>query len=141
LAALITVVTSVGTSTAFLFVAWISATFNCEDGCPPGSPWAPGAWGSIVELWALAVPAFIAACGLVWAVGTGRPKASLLTWILTTVLLIAWCVFTGASTVAIDFSGTNSHWMWLAGLLIASGGGLIGVTTSMFGPRLRTQQL
>jgi hypothetical protein len=132
LAALITVVMTVGTSTAFLFVAWIVAVNNCEDGCPTGSPWAPGAWGSTVELWVLAVPAFLAACALVWAVGSGRPKASLLTWTLNTVLLIAWCVFTGASAATIDFSGTNSHWMWLAGLLTASGGGLIGITVSLF---------
>jgi hypothetical protein len=133
LAALITLATTVGTSTAFLLVAWIGATFSCEDGCPSRSPWVPGAWGSVVELWALAVPAFIAACALVWAVGTGRPKASLLTWTVTTVLLIAWCVFTGVSAVTVDFSRTNSHWMWLAGLLVASGGGLIGVTVSLLG--------
>jgi hypothetical protein len=135
LAALITLVATVGTSGAFLFVAWIGATFNCEDGCPAGSPWAPGAWGSTVELWLLAAPAFLAACALVWAVGAGRPKASLLTWTATTALLVGWCVFTGVSTITIDFSGTNSHWMWLAGLLTASGGGLIGVTVSLIGPR------
>ncbi|MGN6870221.1 MAG: hypothetical protein ACTHMY_17665 [Solirubrobacteraceae bacterium] len=95
---------------------------------------APGAWGSTVELWVLAVPAFIAACALVWAVGAGRPKASLLTWIASTFLLIAWCVFTGVTAVTIDPSGTNSHWMWLAGLITASGGGLIGVTMSRIGP-------
>jgi hypothetical protein len=44
-----------------------------------------------------------------------------------TVLLIAWCVFTGVTTVAINFSGTNSHWMWLAGLVCACVGGLPGV--------------
>jgi hypothetical protein len=133
--ALIALVTTVGTSLAFLFVAWIFATYNCEDGCPPGSRWAPGAWGSTVELWLLAVPACLAACALVWAIGAGRPKASLLAWTVNTVLLIAWCVFTGVSAVAIDFSGTNSHWMWLAGLITASGGGLVGVTVSLIGPR------
>jgi hypothetical protein len=136
LGALITLVTTVGTSGAFLFAAWIFATFNCEDGCPPGSPWAPGAWGSTVELWLLAAPAFIAACVLVWAIGAGRPKVSLLTWIASTVLLIGWCVFTGATAATIDFSGTNSHWMWLAGVITASGGGLIGITVSLLGSRV-----
>lgn len=135
LGALITLVATVGTSTAFLFVALLVAVGDCEDGCAPGSRWAPGAWGSTVELWILAVPAFLAACALVWAVGAGRPKASLLTWTANTVLLIAWCVFTGASAPTVDFSGTNSHWMWLAGLLLASGGGLIGVTLSLFRAR------
>jgi hypothetical protein len=132
MAALFTLVTTAGTAGAFLFVALIIATFNCEDGCPPGSRWAPGAWGATVELWALAVPAVLAACGLVWAVGTGRRWASLLTWTATTGLLVGWCVFTGASAVHIDFSGTNSHWMWLAGLLLAGGGGLVGVAVSFF---------
>jgi hypothetical protein len=132
LGALIALVATVGCSVAFLVVAWIGATFNCEDGCPPGSPWAPGAWGSTVELWLLAVPAFLAACALVWAVGAGRPKASLWTWTANTVLLLVWCVFTGVSAASVDLSGTNSHWMWLAGLLIASGGGLIGASLSQF---------
>jgi hypothetical protein len=44
-----------------------------------------------------------------------------------TTLLIAWCVFTGVTAVAIDFSGTNSHWMWLAGVLCACAGGLPGL--------------
>lgn len=132
LAALVALVATVGTSTAFLFVAWFVAVDNCEDGCPTGSPWAPGAWGSTVELWVLAVPAFLAGCALVCAVGAGRPKASLLTWAVNTVLLVIWCVFTGASATTVNFSGTNSHWMWLAGLLVASGGGLIAITVSLF---------
>jgi hypothetical protein len=127
LAGLWTLVVTLGTTGAFLLVALIGATFNCEDGCRPGSPWAPGASGSVIELWGLAVPAALAACGLVWAVATGRRRASLTAWAGVTGLLVAWCVFTGASSVSIDFSGTNSHWMWLAGLLVASGGGLVGV--------------
>lgn len=130
LAATLTLVTSVGTALAFLAVALIGATFNCEDGCPAGSRWAPGAWGSTVELWGLAVPAVIVACGLVWTVGTGRRRTSLTIWAAMTGLLIGWCVFTGASSVPIDFSGSNSHWMWLAGLLVACGGGLAGAGIS-----------
>lgn len=61
LAALLALVASVGTTLVFLLVAYIGATNNCEDGCPVGSRWAPGAWGSIVEPWGLAVPAVIAA--------------------------------------------------------------------------------
>jgi hypothetical protein len=133
LAAVFTLVTSLGTTAAFLVVALIIATFNCEDGCSPGSRWAPGAWGATVELWGLAVPAVLAACGLVWAVATGRRWASLAAWTATIGLLIGWCVFTGASAVSVDFSGTNSHWMWLAGLLVAAGGGLVGVLVSVFG--------
>lgn len=39
LGALITLVTTVGTSGAFLFVAWIFATFNCEGSpCPGAGP-------------------------------------------------------------------------------------------------------
>jgi hypothetical protein len=122
--------TTVGITTGFVFVAWIFATFNCEDGCPVGSRWAPGAWGSTVELWALAVPAFVAACGLVWAVVKGRRWLSLMAWVITVGLLAGWCVFTGVSAVSIDFAGTNSHWMWLAGLLLAGGGGFVGVVVS-----------
>jgi hypothetical protein len=135
LAAYLTLVASVGTGLAFLAVALILATFNCEDGCAVGSRWAPGAWGSVVELWLLAVPAVLLACGLVFAVSTGRRRASWLSWLLMTGLLIGWCVFTGASSVSIDFSGSNSHWMWLAGLLVACGGGLAGVAVSQAGPR------
>jgi hypothetical protein len=134
-AAVLTLVASVGTALAFLGVALIFATFNCEDGCPTGSRWAPGAWGSTVELWGLAIPAVIIACGLVWAVGTGRKRTSLTIWALMTGLLVGWCLFTGVSTVPIDFSGTNSHWMWLAGLLVACGGGLAGVGVSRVGSR------
>lgn len=130
MAASFTLVTSVGTAAAFLIVALLIATYNCEDGCPPGSRWAPGAWGANVELWALAVPAVVAACVLVWTVAAGRRWASLVIWIVFTCLLVGWCVFTGTTAVTLDFSGTNSHWMWLAGLLVASGGGLIGVAVS-----------
>ena len=136
MAALFTFVTSVGTALAFLFVAWIGATFNCEDGCPSGSRWAPGAWGSTVELWGLAVPAVLTAGCLVWAVAAGRRRLALLSWATATAFLVAWCVFTGASAVPVHFSGSNSHWMWLAGLLVASGGGLIGVVVSFVEPRL-----
>ena len=135
LGGLITAVTSVGTAAAFLFVAYILATFNCEDGCQTGSPWAPGASGAVIELWVLALPAFLAACALAWAVYTGRQVAAALSWAATTGLLIGWCEFTGASAVTIDFSATNSHWMWLVGLLVASGGGLIGVAVSRIEPR------
>lgn len=135
LAALLTLVASVGTALAFLLVAYIIAAYNCEDGCPVGSPWAPGAWGSTVEFWGLAVPAVVVACGLVCAVAMGRKWLSLSTWAIMTGLLIGWCVFTGASSVSIDFSASNSHWMWLAGLLLASGGGLAGITISLVGSR------
>jgi hypothetical protein len=134
-AALLTLVATVGTALAFLVVALIVATFNCEDGCGPGSRWAPGAWGSTVELWGLAAPAVIVACGLVWAVGTGRRRTSFAIWATMTSLLVGWCLFTGVSTVPIDFSGTNSHWMWLAGLLVACGGGLAGIGISRVGSR------
>jgi hypothetical protein len=112
---------------AFLGDALITATFNCEDGCPPGSRWAPGAWGSLVQLFGLAAPAVIAVCVLVWAIASGRRLAATWAWALMTSLLIAWCVFTGVTSVPIDFSGTNSHWMWLAGLLCACVGGLPGL--------------
>jgi hypothetical protein len=135
LAALLTLVATVGTALAFLVVALIFATFNCEDGCASGSRWAPGAWGSTVELWGLAVPAVIVACSLVWAVGTGRRRTSVSIWAAMTSLLVGWCLFTGVSTVPIDFSGTNSHWMWLAGLLVACGGGLAGIGISRVGSR------
>jgi hypothetical protein len=135
LAAVLTLVTSVGTSLLFLAVALIFATFKCEDGCPTGSRWAPGAWGSIVELCGLAVPAVLFACGLVWAVRTGRTRMSLTIWAAMTGLLVSWCLFTAVSTVAIDFSETNSHWMWLAGLLVACGGGLAGIGISRVGSR------
>jgi hypothetical protein len=134
-AAVVTLVASVGTALVFLAVALIVATFNCEDGCRVGSRWAPGAWGSTVELWGLAIPAVIVACALVWAVGTGRRRTSLTIWAAMTGLLVGWCIFTGASAVPIDFSGTNSHWMWLAGLLVACGGGLAGVGISRVGSR------
>ncbi len=52
---------------------------------------------------------------------------SLLAWAVMSALLIGWCVFTGVSTVPVDFSASNSHWMWLAGLLLACGGGLAGI--------------
>ena len=71
MAALLTLVASVGTALAFLVVALIGATFNCEDGCGPGSRWAPGAWGSTVELWGLAVPAVIVAAAGTKLVITG----------------------------------------------------------------------
>ena len=125
--ATLALVASVGTALAFLGDALITATFNCEDGCPVGSRWAPGAWGSLVELFGLALPAVIAACVLVGAIATGRRLAAVWAWLVMTVLLIAWCVFTGVTTVAINFSGTNSHWMWLAGLVCACVGGLPGV--------------
>jgi hypothetical protein len=51
-------------------------------------------------------------------------------WIISVGLLLAWCVFTGVSATSVDFSGTNSHWMWLAGLLLASAGGLGGVAAT-----------
>lgn len=124
---------SLGTSLCFLFVAVIYATFNCEDGCPPGSPWAPGAIGSEIELWALAAPATAAACLLTCTVALGRRRTSLLMWLVMTALLIGWCVYTGVSSVPIDFSDSNSHWMWLAGLLVAGGGGLVG-TALLFIP-------
>ncbi len=130
LGAILTLVASVGTALAFLVVALIFATYNCEDGCPVGSRWAPGAWGSTVELWGLAIPAVLVACALVWAVGTGRTRMSVTIWAAMTGLLVGWCLFTGVSTVPIDLSGTNSHWMWLAGLLVACGGGLAGVGIS-----------
>lgn len=133
LAAVLALVSSLGVTLAVVVVALIIATFNCEDGCPAGSRWAPGAWGSVVELWVLAVPAACAACGLVWAVATGRRRACRLTWLAMTALLIGWCLFTGVTSVSVDFSGTNSHWMWLAGLLVACGGGLAGVGVSLGG--------
>jgi hypothetical protein len=127
LAALVALIASLGTALAFLGDALITATFNCEDGCPAGSRWAPGAWGSLVQLFGLAVPAVLAACVLVWAIGSGKRLAATWAWALLASLLIAWCVFTGVTSVPIDFSGTNSHWMWLAGLLCACGGGLPGL--------------
>lgn len=135
MAAVLTLVASVGTALAFLAVALIVATFNCDDGCTAGSRWAPGGWGSTVELWGLAVPAVIVACALVWSVGTGKRRMSLTIWAAMTGLLIGWCLFTGVSSVPIDFSGSNSHWMWLAGLLVACGGGLGGVGISRIGSR------
>jgi len=137
LAAFVTAVIAGGTTLAFLGVAWIIATFNCEDGCGVGSRWAPGAWGSNVELWGLAVPATLAVCGLVLAVAAGWRWASLVMWFINLGLLIAWCIFTGASRVPIDFSGTNSHWMWLTGLMVAAVGGLVGVATLFLGGQRR----
>lgn len=134
-AALLTLVASVGTALAFLVVALIVATYNCEDGCPVGSRWAPGAWGSTVELWVLAVPAVVVALLLVWAVAAGRHRMSIMAWALMSALLIGWCVFTGVSTVPVDFSASNSHWMWLAGLLLACGGGLAGIALGRVGSR------
>ena len=134
IAALLALVASVGTALAFVGVALILATFNCEDGCAVGSRWSPGAWGSLVQLFALAIPALISACILVWAIASGRRSAAIWAWVLMTALLIAWCVFTRVTTVTIDFSSTNSHWMWLAGLLCACVGGLPGVLTTL--PRL-----
>jgi hypothetical protein len=123
-------VTCGGTSLAFLVVAWIVATFNCEDGCRPGSRWAPGAWGTTVELWGLALPALLAAGALTVAVAMGWRRTAVMSWSAVTGLLIAWCVFTGVSSVSLDFGASNSHWMWFAGLLVASGGGLIGLVAS-----------
>ena len=137
LAALVALVASVGTTLVFLLVAYIGATNNCENGCPEGSRWAPGAWGSIVELWGLAVPAVMVACCLVWAVAAARKWAALWTWAAMTVLLISWCAFTGVSSVPVGFSASNSHWMWLAGLLLACGGGLAAVGISRIGSRPR----
>ena len=134
-AAFVCLVTSVGTALVFLAAAYIFATYNCEDGCPVGSRWAPGAWGSTVELWVLAVPAVIAAVFLVGAVATAQKRISLLAWTMMTGLLIGWCVFTGVSTVSVDFSASNSHWMWLAGLLLACGGGLAGIALGRVGSR------
>jgi hypothetical protein len=130
IAAAITLLTTAGTALAFLVVAYILATFNCEDGCPTGSRWAPRAWGSTVELWALALPAFLASCGLVCAVASGRRRTSILAWTISLGLLLGWCLFTGTSAVPINLSGTNSHWMWLAGLLLAGGGGITGIKLS-----------
>jgi len=48
-------------------------------------------------------------------------------------LLASWCLFTGVSSVSVDLSGSNSHWMWLAGLLVACGGGLAGIRLSQTG--------
>ena len=132
-AAVLTFVTSVGTGLAFLVAALVFATFNCEDGCPVGSQWAPGAWGSVVQLWFLAIPAVILAFGLVLAVATGRRRASWFCWLAMTGLLASWCLFTGVSSVSVDLSGSNSHWMWLAGLLVACGGGLAGIRLSQTG--------
>jgi hypothetical protein len=134
-AAVLTLVTSVGAALAFLVVALIVATFNCGDGCPVGSRWAPGAWGSVVQLWFLAVPAVILACGLVVAVATGRRQAAWFCWLAMTGLLIGWSVFTGVSSASVDLSGSNSHWMWFAGLLVACGGGLAGIRISRAGSR------
>lgn len=125
-----------GTTLAFVLVAWIGATFNCEDGCPVGSRWAPGAWGSVVELWGLAVPAVVAAVALAVAIALGRRRVATVSWAAVTGLLLAWCVFTGTSSVSLDFSASNSHWMWLAGLIVASGGGLIGLIASRGRPLL-----
>lgn len=132
-AALLTVVASVGTAAAFLVVALIIATYNCEDGCAVGSRWEPGAWGSTVELWVLALPAVAVALALVWAIATGRHRISLAAWSVMSALLIGWCVFTGVSTVTVDFSASNSHWMWLAGLVLACGGGLAGIFLARLG--------
>jgi len=107
-----------------------AATFNCEDGCPPGSRWAPGAWGATGELWGLAVPAVAAAGALVVAIALDWRRVAVASWAGVTGLLLAWCVFTGASSVSLDPSASNSHWMWLAGLILASGGGLIGLIAS-----------
>ena len=135
MAAAVTAIASVGTALAFLMVALIFARFNCEDGCPPGSRWAPGAWGSELELWGLAAPAVLCACALVWAVATGRKRTSATMWAAMTTLLVGWCVFTGVSTVPLDPTASNSHWMWLAGLLVASGGGAAGVWITVNPPR------
>jgi len=107
-----------------------AATFNCEDGCPPESRWAPGAWGAIVELWGLAVPAVAAAGAWWWPSHWVGRRVAVASWAGVTGLLLAWCVFTGASSVSLDPSASNSHWMWLAGLILASGGGPIGLIAS-----------
>ncbi len=129
----VTAVVTVGTTLVFLFVAAMvsSPSYNCEDGCSPGSRWAPGAWGSVVQVAGLAIPATLAACTLVWAVATGRRRAALWSWLATTCLLSGWCIFTGAANVSISFSQSNSHWMWLAGLLVASGSGAVGVISTL----------
>ncbi|HEY3829602.1 MAG TPA: hypothetical protein VGL57_10450, partial [Solirubrobacteraceae bacterium] len=62
-----------------------------------------------------------------WAIASGKRLAAVWAWTLMMALLVAWCVFTGVTSVAIDFSGTNSHWMWLAGVLCACVGGLPGL--------------
>lgn len=102
-------------------IAWLGATGNCQDGCPVGSPWAPGAWGSVVQFWGLAVPALIAMCSLVTAIATGRRRTSLVTWVLMTALLAGWVLFTA------ELSGITSPALWVAGLLVACAGGLPGV--------------
>jgi hypothetical protein len=128
LAVVLTLVASAGTALCFLGAAALIANANCEDGCGSNSPWAPGARGSVVELWALAIPAFIAASVLVWAVAKRRTRISSQAWIAMTGLLIGWCLFT--TNIPLSLSGNISHWIWLAGLLLASVGGLAGISLS-----------
>lgn len=132
------VLTTPAVAALFLLVAWIVSVNNCEDGCATGSRWAPGAWGAVVQLWGLALPAFLAGCVFAWAVLTRRERTSVVAWTATVGLLVLWCVFTGTSSTDISLSGTNSHWMWLAGLMLAAVGGLAGFF-SFFGLRYGRQ--
>lgn len=128
LAVVLTFLASAGTALCFLGAAVLIANANCEDGCGSDSPWATGARGSTVELWALAIPAFLAACVLVWAVARRRTRISSPAWIAMTDLLIGWCLFT--TNITLSFLGDISYWIWLAGLLLASVGGLAAITLS-----------
>ena len=64
------------------------------------------------------MPAVVAAGVLAVAIATGWQRLAVVSWTVVTALLMTWCVFTGTSSVSLDFSQSNSHWMWLVGLLL-----------------------
>jgi len=117
LGALLTLLLSGGTGFVGLVFAGILAYSNCQDGCPPGSRWALGAWGTIVELWCLFIPALVMTLVLVVTITMGWRRAAQAAWITMTALLLTWSAFT-----LLIFQV-----LCLLGLLVSCGGGLWGV--------------
>lgn len=117
LGGLLTLLLSGGTGFVGLVFAWILYNNNCQDGCAPGSRWALGAWGTIVELWCLFIPALVMTLVLVVSIAVGWRRAAQAAWITMTALLLTWSVFT-----LLIF-----QILCLLGLLGSCGGGLWGV--------------
>ena len=122
--AFLTLVLSGGTGFVGLVFATIIYYNNCEDGCRPGSPFALGAWGTVVELWGLYIPALVMAAVLVVTIAAGWQRVAQAAWIAMTALLVTWSVFTFVIVTPLG----------LLGLLISCGGALYGVLIAFPGP-------